>query len=99
MKKTLSLIGVVLLLTGCAPSNTPMQAVVKEFNTTEVKMVPYTQTQFIVKDTKGSVWYVDTKQTDQRNESGYWDYECYRKTLLFGSPLLIKKVDQPKLEE
>jgi hypothetical protein len=95
MKRLLYILPLVVLLCGCQSSNTPMSSVVQEFHTSDVRAVPYTTSQFIVRDTNGTVWFTDTHNPSVQS-NGYFDYICYRQTLLFDN---VKKVDKLKLEE
>ena len=81
-----------VLLTGCADSNTPQQAVVTSFNTDQVKPVPHRTRDFIVKDNTDSIWYVETALNGQ-NSDGKCEWVCIRNTMIFKGTNKIKLID------
>jgi hypothetical protein len=88
---------VALCLCGCSYNNTPSQAVVSQYNTDEVKQVQFRPLDFIVRDTNGAIWYVETESRGgYATNDNYYTYKCVRNTLLFQG---IKKVDRRRLEE
>ncbi len=96
MKKLLCILPLVILC-GCEYGNTPMQAVINQYKTDEVKLVDPRNNGFVVRDTNGAIWHVETKSSNKGyNTNGYYEYITIRNTLLFEG---IKKVDKIKLEE
>lgn len=83
-----------MFLLGCSHNNTPIQAVIDDFQTDEVRDIVSTS-YFIVRDTNQSIWLVTT--TDQGPVDGtYYTFRVETKTLIFKG---VKKLDKIKLEE
>ncbi len=92
--RSLCLIGLTILATACnnketlppdpALANinpntvTKRQKIVEAFKTAEVTSVPYHQADFLVRDTNGAIWYVNTDTSSSSPECGT--------TMIFAGP-------------
>lgn len=93
MKKLLWILPLVVLC-GCGVNNTPLQAVTDRYKTDQIKQVPSSIYNFIVKDTNGSIWFVETGEKGLNDDNQY-GFTCIKNTLLFEG---IKKVDDTNLK-